>query len=280
MAGGSVVCSIEQRDKECGSSYSCWRSTREEKWDWSKEGQEKCSGPEATVWFRTWRSCSHLQHLTPCHVMHSSSSSVVNGATCPLEGQSDAHRVLRFEDVHSPHYILPADGALAHPLSTFSAGDHVTTFQQHAVDNGVHADATQVFITCQLSSDTICNRNAKLHHMNNGSFTDCVKFSDVAQMLLSYWTVHLRQTSPASYVIIPSKTFYSPVGHTVANIKHPNLLDNSFCSHCFNKINSINLTLFAIWYSAKFDYSIRKKNKNSESKRSCRYPTCGIVPRD
>jgi len=58
--------------------------------------------------------------------------------------------------VHGPHYILPADGALAHPLSTFGAGYHVTTFQQHAVDDGVHADATQVIISRQLSFDTIC----------------------------------------------------------------------------------------------------------------------------
>lgn len=39
------------------------------------------------------------------------------------------HRVLRLEDVHGPHHILPADGALTHPLSTLGAGDHVTTFQ-------------------------------------------------------------------------------------------------------------------------------------------------------
>lgn len=63
---------------------------------------------------------------------------------------------LRLEDVHGPHYVLPADGALAHPLPTFGAGNHVTTFQQHAVDDSVHADATQVFVSRQLSFDTIC----------------------------------------------------------------------------------------------------------------------------
>ena len=93
--------------------------------------------------------------------MHSSSSSVVKfraWAACAPECRSDAHalRVLRLEDVHGPHYVLPADGALAHPLSAFGAGDHVTAFQQHAVDDGVHADATQVFISRQLSFDTVC----------------------------------------------------------------------------------------------------------------------------
>lgn len=57
--------------------------------------------------------------------------------------------------MHGPHHILPADGTLAHPLSTFGAGDHVTTFQQHAVDDGVHADATKVLVRRQLSSDAI-----------------------------------------------------------------------------------------------------------------------------
>lgn len=58
--------------------------------------------------------------------------------------------------MHGPDYILPADGALAHPLPTFGAGYHVTALQQHAVYNGVHADATQVFVSRQLSLDTIC----------------------------------------------------------------------------------------------------------------------------
>lgn len=65
---------------------------------------------------------------------------------------------LRPEDVHGPYYILPADGALAHPLPAFGTGDHVTTLQQHAVDDGVHADSTQVLIGCQLGLDTVCWR--------------------------------------------------------------------------------------------------------------------------
>lgn len=40
-----------------------------------------------------------------------------------------AHTVLRLEDMNGPHNVLPADGALAHPLAAFGAGYHVTTFQ-------------------------------------------------------------------------------------------------------------------------------------------------------
>lgn len=69
---------------------------------------------------------------------------------------SPARGQLRPEDVHGSHYILPADGALAHPLPAFGAGHHVTTLQQHAVDDGVHADSTQVLVGGQLSLDTIC----------------------------------------------------------------------------------------------------------------------------
>lgn len=58
--------------------------------------------------------------------------------------------------MHSPHHVLPADGALAHPLATFGASDHVAALQQHTVDDGVHADPTQVLIGRQLSPDTVC----------------------------------------------------------------------------------------------------------------------------
>lgn len=91
--------------------------------------------------------------------MHCSTSSEINSGLGPRARRGAAappHRVLGLEDVNSPHYILPADGALAHPLPTFGAGYHVTTFQQHAVDEGVHADATQVLIRSQLSFYTIC----------------------------------------------------------------------------------------------------------------------------
>lgn len=53
---------------------------------------------------------------------------------------------LGFEDMHGPHDVLAADGALAHPLATLGAGDHVAALQQHAVDHGVHADPAQVVI--------------------------------------------------------------------------------------------------------------------------------------
>lgn len=82
--------------------------------------------------------------------MHSSPAAVLkSGRTC-------AHTVLRFEDVNGAHHVLPADGALAHPLPALGASYHVTTFQEHTIDDGVHADATQVFIRRQLSSDAIC----------------------------------------------------------------------------------------------------------------------------
>lgn len=53
---------------------------------------------------------------------------------------------LGLEDVHGSHNVLPADGTLAHPLTTLGAGDHVTTLQEDAVDHGVHADPAQVVI--------------------------------------------------------------------------------------------------------------------------------------
>lgn len=94
--------------------------------------------------------CSTRLDEAPCSVVH------------PHSHELCTQTVLRPEDVHSSHYILPADGALAHPLPTFGAGYHVTTLQQHAVDDGVHADSTQVFIGGQLSPDTICWREEQI----------------------------------------------------------------------------------------------------------------------
>lgn len=108
------------------------------------------------------RTRRHAQQFTLSHKFRAP-------ATC-------THTVLRLEDVHGPHYVLPADGALAHPLSTFGAGYHVTTFKQHTVDDGVHADATQVFISRQLSSDTICGwKDEKLFFSCNGSLAGSLK---------------------------------------------------------------------------------------------------------
>lgn len=58
--------------------------------------------------------------------------------------------------MHGPHHVLPADGALAHPLAAFGAGDHVAALQQHAVDDGVHADPAQVLVGRQLSPHAVC----------------------------------------------------------------------------------------------------------------------------
>lgn len=43
-----------------------------------------------------------------------------------------------------PDHVLPADGALVHSLPALGAGDHVATFQENAVDDGVHADLAEV----------------------------------------------------------------------------------------------------------------------------------------
>ena len=57
------------------------------------------------------------------------------------------------EDVDGSDDVLAADGALAHPLPTLGAGDHVTTFQQDAVDGRVHADLAQVLLqTCAAAA--------------------------------------------------------------------------------------------------------------------------------
>lgn len=54
--------------------------------------------------------------------------------------------VLRLENMHSPNNVLSADRAFAHALPAFSAGDHVTALQQHAVNYRIHTDATQFVI--------------------------------------------------------------------------------------------------------------------------------------
>lgn len=87
---------------------------------------------------------------------------------------------LRPEDVHGPDYILPADGALAHPLPAFGTGDHVTALQQHAVDDGVHADSTQVLIGCQLSLDSVCWREEQIRlFIHSGAFSETLSVSEV-----------------------------------------------------------------------------------------------------
>lgn len=66
--------------------------------------------------------------------------------------------------MHCPHHVLPADGALAHPLPAFGASHHVATFKQHTVNDGVHADAAKVFVRRQLSSDAICGGKWETSH--------------------------------------------------------------------------------------------------------------------
>lgn len=51
-------------------------------------------------------------------------------------------------------HVLAADGAFIHPLATLGAGDHVTTFQQDAVNGRVHADLTNVLLHTRSSAST------------------------------------------------------------------------------------------------------------------------------
>lgn len=104
--------------------------------------------------------CCSIKSLETCKTIHtpsgfqayahSTSQLQCPWLTCTLTAE------LRLEDVHGPHHVLPADGALAHPHPTFGTGDHVTALQQHTVDHSVHADATQVIIRGQLSLHTVC----------------------------------------------------------------------------------------------------------------------------
>lgn len=65
--------------------------------------------------------------------------------------------ISRFENMHSSHHILPADGALTHALATFGAGDHMPTLEQDTVNDGIHANAAQavIFLILQLHPFTI-----------------------------------------------------------------------------------------------------------------------------
>lgn len=59
------------------------------------------------------------------------------------------------EDVDGADDVLSADRTLAHALPAFCTRDHVTAFQQHAVDHRVHADTTQILIGLQPSAATL-----------------------------------------------------------------------------------------------------------------------------
>lgn len=68
------------------------------------------------------------------------------GLHCTSSGGPNCRVALRPEDVHGPHNILSADGALAHALATLATGHHVATLQQDTVNRRVHADPTQVLL--------------------------------------------------------------------------------------------------------------------------------------
>lgn len=64
--------------------------------------------------------------------------------------------------------VLAAHGALAHPLSTLGAGDHVTALQQHAVDGGVHTDLTEVLLqTSGANTTRLWRRRSDNRHVNS-----------------------------------------------------------------------------------------------------------------
>lgn len=75
--------------------------------------------------------------------------------------------------MHSPDHVLPADWALAHPLATFGACDHMAALQQHTVDDRVHADPTQVLIGCQLGPDAVCGDT--VDESSVGSVRSCIQ---------------------------------------------------------------------------------------------------------
>lgn len=116
--------------------------------------------PQATVWSERpgkLLTPAAARGLARRHAQQFVLSGTLRGSCARLRAAA-----LGLEDMHGPHHVLPADGTLAHPLPTFGAGDHVTTLQQHAVDDGVHADAAEVFVRHQLRFDAICGRRRPL----------------------------------------------------------------------------------------------------------------------
>lgn len=78
---------------------------------------------------------------------------IVDNRFCAVQSA----QALRFEDVHSPYNILPADRTFIHPLATLGAGHHVPTLKENAVDHGIHTDPAKVVIRdCQRSLFTVC----------------------------------------------------------------------------------------------------------------------------
>lgn len=61
--------------------------------------------------------------------------------------------------MHGSYNVLAANGTFAHALATLGAGDHVTTLQQHTVDDRIHADAAEVVVLIgQLGLLPFCQR--------------------------------------------------------------------------------------------------------------------------
>lgn len=61
------------------------------------------------------------------------------------------------EHVYGSDNVLAADGTFAHALATLGASDHVATFQQHAIYDGIHADPAEVVVLIiQLSLLSFC----------------------------------------------------------------------------------------------------------------------------
>lgn len=118
--------------------------------------------------------CCLLVAVSPSVLRHHGSPGTVS-LSLSQDSVLSSNQHLGLKDVHSPHHVLPADGALAHPLATFGASDHVAALQQHTVDDGVHADPAQVLIGRQLSPDPVCGD--KVGEGSVHSFLSCISIN-------------------------------------------------------------------------------------------------------
>ena len=53
------------------------------------------------------------------------------------------------KDVYDARNVMTTYGTLGHPFAAIGARDHVTTLEEDAVDDGVHADFAQI-VACDL----------------------------------------------------------------------------------------------------------------------------------
>lgn len=63
--------------------------------------------------------------------------------------------------MYHAHHVLSADRTFGHLFAAGCAGGHVATLQHHAVDQGVHADFTDVPLRGRLQ---VCGSRVTLNH--------------------------------------------------------------------------------------------------------------------